>query len=585
MVNAIVALARERTRVDALLAEVIANGPRLTGSGPSITTEKWALEQFRSWGLSATREAWGELPVLFERGQTTGDLIRPARAALEAGTHAWTPGTRGQDGVGAGGPMRGQALLHPRDAAEFRAVEPYLRDAWIMVPHGFEYPDWRLMRQLERAFELAPISGYVHGSGPADDDRIWTAGDPRLDPNELPTRVDIYMRGDEHQVLLDRMAAGDYVELEFAVGNMLLPKPVPAHNVIAELEGELPEQRVVVGAHLDSWDGGVGAIDDGVGVATTMEAARLLAQACARAGVRPRRTISFQLWTGAEQGQLGSRAWVEAHGAELGEISAVLVHESGTNYAASLAVVPELHALMQEIVAPVQALDPERYPFALELVESLPRGPSDADSFLAAGVPAFVWGQAGRSRDDRYLGTQYDQAEAVIDEYQQRSAIVVALVAWGLASLPEPLPRDNIRALAPRALGLGLDEQLRVLELREGSLAADAGVLVGDRLLAVDEQGVRSVSELHEALQRGGPSKRVLVERGAGPRLEDGDSEAAGVAPRGDGAQIELSVDFRADPFEAEREARRSQRRARFAPELLPWDDQADGGLQHSSER
>lgn len=580
VVNAIVELARADSQVDEQLAAVIADGPRLTGSTQSVAAEKWAVEQLRDWGLEAAREPWGELPVLFERGQATGDVIRPVRAQLEVGTPAWSPGTRGQDGVGAGGPMRGQALLHPRTALEFRELEPYLRDAWIMIPYDFERPDWRLQRQLERAFELAPIAGYVHGSGTPDDDRIWIGGDPDLDPAKLPSRVDVLMRGDEHHALLERMAAGDYVELEFAVGNVLLPGPVPAHNVIATFEGaERPREQVLVGAHLDSWDAGVGAVDNGAGVATTMEAARLIAAACARTGARPRRTLAFHLWTGGEQGSRGSRAWVAAHAEQLEQISAVLVHDHGTNYLSSLAVVPELHALLREVVAPVRALDPERYPFALEPVESLmpPRG--DGRSFARAGVPVLDWGQSGRADDARYRHTQHDRAAAVIDAYQRRSALVVAIVAWQLAMLPEPLARDNTAALPPRSLGIVL-EGLRVVEVEAGSIGEALGVERGDRVLEVDGAAIASEAELEAALQRGGPDKRIVLERGdprerAGP--EDGGEASAAKT-------IALEVDFRVDPHEAQRRARRSERRARFPPELIPWDDQANGGAENTRD-
>src|SRR5690606_36717402 len=104
--------------------------------------------------------------------------------------------------------------------------------------------DKTLRRQIERALDRAPIAGVVRAAGGPDDQLIQSHGNHRLNPAKLPERVEIRLRGDQHAGLLERMAAGEYVELEFGVANRLLPGPVPVHNVIAELPGkELPDER------------------------------------------------------------------------------------------------------------------------------------------------------------------------------------------------------------------------------------------------------------------------------------------------------------------------------------------------------
>ncbi|KIG16634.1 Aminopeptidase [Enhygromyxa salina] len=559
VIQAIVAIADRDSQVGDLLAAVAVEiGPRLTGSPQLLEAELWAVDQFEGWGLTATHEQWGSYPVAFDRGKATGAVVRPEREPLEFGTWAWTPGTRGQDGLEAGGPVRGQALRYPEDAAQLRARKPYLRDAWIMVPYGFERPSGKLGQQIERAFERGKIAGLVFAAGDSDDPRISTHGDHRLDPDKLPTRVEIQLRGDQHHALLQRIDAGDYVELEFGVANRLLPGPVPVYNVIAELPGaSLPDQRVIVGGHLDSWDGGSGAIDNAAGVATTMEAARLIAAACARTGQRPRRTISFQLWSGEEQGLLGSTAWVAAHADQLAGISAALVHDNGTNYISALPVTPELHAIMQAVFEPVTKLSPADMPFSLELVEGLPFEPSDSTSFLREGVPAFFWGQSGRSDYDHYHHTQYDHADAVIDAYQRHSALVVAIAAWQLAQLPAPLERHNLVALPGRKLGAALHDT-RVVSILEGSLAAGAGLAVGDRILEVAGEPVSTLAQLLAAVRRGDSRKTLTVARrgAAGPGT----------------TRVELQFDWSQDPDEAERMARQAERRKRFGEQLRPWD-------------
>jgi carboxypeptidase Q len=563
VIQAIVALAAADSQVDDHLAALAVEiGPRLTGTPQLTEAELWAVDQFESWGLTTTREQWGEFPVVFERGKASGEVIRPSRRELEIGTHAWTPGTRGQDGLEAGAPVRGQALRYPSDVASLRASKPYLRGAWIMIPHEFDRPPKQLREQIERAFDQAPIAGLVHAAGASDDTRIETHGRHELEPKNLPTRVEIRLRGDQHHELLTQMDSGVYVELEFGVANRLLPGPVPVFNVIAELPGaELPNERVVIGAHLDSWDGASGAIDNATGVATTMEAARLLAAACARAQVQPRRSLSFQLWTGEEQGLLGSLAWVRAHPELLAGISAVLVHDEGTNYLAGLSVTPEQHAIMSTVFDPVQKLAPQTMPFALELVEGLPFEPSDSTSFLRAGVPAFFWAQAGRSDYERYHHTQYDHADAVIDEYQRHSALVVAIAAWQLAEATERLDRSNLHPLPRRVLGVELDETT-IVAVADDSVARRSGLQTGDRILSIDGTALASDDEVIAAIQRGEASKTAVLER----RLHHDATE-----------RVELILDWSSDPDEAARAARRAERRERFGPELRPWDTEERG--------
>jgi carboxypeptidase Q len=132
---------------------------------------------------------------------------------------------------------------------------------------------------------------------------------------------------DEHQKLIERLLEdGGTVRLRLNVQNHFLPGPVETVNVSGEIKGsEHPEMVVVLGAHLDSWDLGTGAIDDGTGVAAVLGAA----EAIKVSGVKPRRTIRVVLFTGEEQGLLGSRAWVKQHAAEVSNLVCALVLDWG----------------------------------------------------------------------------------------------------------------------------------------------------------------------------------------------------------------------------------------------------------------
>jgi len=129
--------------------------------------------------------------------------------------------------------------------------------------------------------------------------------------------------------------------------------PRVVHNVVAELYGEKPDEIVIVGAHLDSWDFAHGAADNAAGCGAVMEAARLLAAS----GVKPKRTIRFVLWTGEEQGLLGSKDYVRVHANELAKTSAVFVMDAGTNPIAGLTGTQAMRTDLERALAPITMLD------------------------------------------------------------------------------------------------------------------------------------------------------------------------------------------------------------------------------------
>src|SRR5262249_43839943 len=131
----------------------------------------------------------------------------------------------------------------------------------------------------------------------------------------------------EHQKLMERLLLQDRaVSIAINVHNSFSAGPVRSENIVGEIQRAVrPDKVVLVGAHLDSWDLGTGATDDGFGVAAILGAA----QALARSGLRPARTLRFVLFTGEEEGLLGSRAYVRQHATELGNIVAVFALDWG----------------------------------------------------------------------------------------------------------------------------------------------------------------------------------------------------------------------------------------------------------------
>ena len=511
------------------------HGARLTSSRSLERAAEWARAELERWGLDARLEPWGELPVGFDRGPWSGGMVAPVEVEYDFTTPAWTPGTDG--------PWRGLALAYPMNEEQLAALE--LSGAWVVRPsfarsrgsNGDRRPgpshvgrEWR--ERVDEAMLSAGAAGEVRSSG---SQLVHTGGSSRVEWSDLPQRVSIVVRGDQFDDLAARLEQGAEVELEFDVDNRFRAGPLEQVNVVADLVGsELPDEYVIVCAHLDSWDGAEGALDNGTGVAATMEAARLLAAA----GVQPRRTIRFILWTGEEQGLLGSKAYVEQNADIMPGISAVLNHDGGTNYVSGLGVTPEMRAQKNVVVEPLLGLDPD---MAFELTEReglSSFGSSDHAPFVQAGVPGFFWRQAGRSDYNHHHHTQHDHFEAAIPEYQRHSAIVVAVVALGLADLPELLERRNMEPLAPRRMGVRLDGNVVQSVLR--GRASEAGWEQGDRIVSVDGEAVDGTRAIVAALQRGGAQKTVVLERGS--------------------ETLETTLDYSDDPDEEERVRRAAER-------------------------
>jgi hypothetical protein len=530
VIQKIVELGTHESRVDDHLRHLTKKiGPRLTGSHRLMEAEKWARDRFEQFGLVAKLERWGEFPVGFDRGPWSGGMVAPEAKKLDFTTRAWTPGVFG--------PLRGPAVAYPASAAEVKKDAKRFEGAWVVHPADEQLDD-KVRKAIDDALFAAKIAGHVDRARDPKGVLVHTGGKHEIDWAALPRDVHVVLRGDQHEDLVRRIGAREAVELEFSIDNRFFRGPVPQHNVVADIVGsELPDEIVIVGGHIDSWDGAEGAVDNATGCATTMEAARLLMAA----GAKPRRTIRFMLWSGEEQGLLGSEAYVKAHPELADRTSVVFVHDGGTNFLSGLRVTPEMAEDMKKVFAPVFDLHPDM-PFALWYSDALRKGGSDHGPFIDKGIPAFFWEQDGRADYDRSHHTQYDTIEHAIPEYQKHSAMVVAIAALGFANLENKLDRTDSAALPRRQLDVDLDGG-KVTKVKKGGHGAKAGLQPGDEIVAVDgERGGRGA--MFRAFARGGTTKKLTVLR--------------------KGKQIELVVEFKDDPGEAERLARRERRKQKF---------------------
>jgi hypothetical protein len=227
------------------------------------------------------------------------------------------------------------------------------------------------------------------------------------------------------------LSSGERVRLEADVRNRFAGERT-ATSVIADWRGtSRPEEIVLLGAHLDSWDLATGATDNGAGAVAVVNALRLLASA----GERPDRTIRVALFTGEEQGLLGSRAYTARHAAELPRHQAVLVVDNGSGRVAGITLQgrDDLRAMWERLFAPLDSIGPFT-------IRAGVRTGSDHLPLLREHVPAYLLVQEWRSYDWTWH-TQVDTFEHAIPDDLRQVSTVLAGLAWGLARADRLIPR------------------------------------------------------------------------------------------------------------------------------------------------
>ncbi|MGB4784133.1 MAG: M20/M25/M40 family metallo-hydrolase [Candidatus Acidiferrum sp.] len=429
-------------------------GPRLTGSPQLDRASHWTLERFKELGLSnAHLEPW-TIANSWTRGPATGRILSPTEATLTMATAGWSPSTNGtirgavlglaydklEDLDKYRGKLKGAIVLlgHPREMeapgnpmttpwgeetipiAHPKGEAPYVSGAYRKIRMAItkmisdEKPAAVLIGS-EKEYGLLNMSTYSRDYQPA--------GAPVA-----------YVTRENYRQLWRLLDEGP-VQVEVNIEGKLSGKPAEVYNTVAEIPGsEKPDEVVIIGAHLDSWDLGTGATDNGTGSVAVLAAARALQ----KLGVKPKRTIRFVLFTGEEQGLVGSRAYVKAHQNELGKISGVLVHDSGTGKVLTVGLMGNYAAR--------ETIDHALYPLGrakeIGLMEPTLRteGGSDHVPFDEAGVPGF-WCVQDPTDYDKGHHSQADTIERVRWDDLTEGAQVLAVFAYNVAELPEMLPR------------------------------------------------------------------------------------------------------------------------------------------------
>ena len=429
-------------------ADWLANriGGRIVGSPALTHAEAWVKEQFESWGLEVMVQEAGEINVGFYRGPWYGRMLSEDGMALHFGTPAYTSGTRGK--------QTGPVFIEPKNQREFDRMKGSLKGSWILLnktSNGMAF-NWRENSDtlFYRDMVEAGIAGFIRSAKLPLRVMYDRAHCYDLTMETLPTVCDIILDEDQFDIIKKKVLRKDIFQLEFDIRNHFYRGPVKYHNIIGILRGsKYPDEYVIAGGHLDSYDIAGGAVDDGNGASVTMEAARLVATS----GAKPKRTMLFCIWTAEEFGLLGSKYFVENKTVPLEKISNYINRDGGPLCATSVTVPPAMYDDYVEVCKPIMNLNPE-FPFTVNKREGDPQprptraGGSDHAYFAKNGIPTLSFRETDPKGYNFEYGeiwhTERDIYNKLIPEYMEHSAVVEAVVLYGLANLDHLLSREGL---------------------------------------------------------------------------------------------------------------------------------------------
>ena len=422
-------------------------GPRLTGSAGLTRANHWTRDKFTQYGLAnAHLEPW-TIHRAWTRGEAKGRVVAPVEQRLLLESAGWSPSTKG--------PVRGPVVhLKAESSEELSPYKGKLKGAWVLQqpvsvqpspkqpspasPYAAMMRRMRDFAKMMRFYEdlkeflvAEGAAGLLRDSNKEHGLVNMTGATGNYTEAAYP---EVFLTTESYGLIWRLLKRGP-VEIEIDLKNSFSNGPVEVYNTVAEIPGtEKPDEVVILGGHIDSWDLGTGATDDGTGIMAVLEAARALKSV----GVKPRRTIRFVMFSGEEQGLHGSRAYVKAHEKEMSKISAVLVHDMGTGRVKSIGLLGryDLRETMDRVVEPFRD--------AVKLDELSLRGMAggtDHASFVPRGVPAFAVAQ-DEAEYRKTHHTESDTFDKVYPDEINQGAKVLAAWAYNVAMLPEILPRN-----------------------------------------------------------------------------------------------------------------------------------------------
>jgi hypothetical protein len=424
-------------------------GGRPTGSKACDRAVDWTVGRFRAAGVDSVWTETYAIPGSWEGGSDSAECLEPAQFPVRvasAPTTAPTPGGR---------PLEAP-LVNARDgsADAFAALGERARGAIVLVlspemkTENDMFAEYTRDGPLLAAAERARVAALLIQSAQP---RLLLYRHPMGlggDSIPIPTAIVARVQASRLAWLADRGEVKMRLDLPSRVGG-----PIQARNVVAEIRGrEKPDEIVLIGAHLDSWDLGTGAEDNGVNAMMVIEIAR----AFKALGLVPRRTVRFALFTGEEQGMLGSEAYVFQHAAEMGRHVAMVAFDTGSGRISGFYLNgrEELRRPVDQALAAVGSFEVTHH--TLEAIDG-----TDNFDFLISGVPNLVAMQEWAPYLPNYH-SESDVYDMVNTRQAKTNAAVAAVLLWGLAESPDrPAPRQTRAEVEKLLHDTKLEDQMR----------------------------------------------------------------------------------------------------------------------------
>ena len=455
-------------------------GPRLTGSTGMKNAEQWAKTRLQEWGLdNVAIEPWGGFGKGWEVQKSYAALTAPFYQALIGVPRAWTPGTNGpisgntilvkidslSDMARYAGKLSGKIVVLQPASLENKmnftpdtrrmtdselikyAIDPHLEDG-VSSANMKAAPATRTnIRPKIDSFLLSEGAIGVFSGGRGTMGTVFTSNGASRAWDAKPVLPEMELGAESMNRLLRLMDAGKTVSVEMETRTTFLTVDSIENNVVAEIPGtdpRLKDELVILGAHLDSWHASTGATDNGAGSGVMMEAIRILKAL----DIKPRRTIRLVLWSGEEQGLLGSRGYVKNHFADRTTMALKPGHEKVSAYFNldnGAGKIRGIHMQNNDEVRPIfEAWLEPFHDLGAKTVSIRNTGSTDHISFDEVGIPGFQFIQDPLDYGTRTHHTNMDCYERLNGNDLMQASVIIASFVYHAAMRDEKLPRKAL---------------------------------------------------------------------------------------------------------------------------------------------
>jgi carboxypeptidase Q len=423
-------------------------GGRVTGTPAADRAALWAVAALRHAGVNEVHTEKFTVPVSWSEGHTHVEVLSPESFPVRLVSIGWSLPTP------EGGITADIADAGAGDDAGFAKAGATVKGAIVLI-HSNLLETWDdLMNEYKVGGAI--VTRAVNAGAAAI---FWMSTRPNLllyrhdssVQGELERLPQAVVAREDAERIARLLASGQKIRVHLDMPNRV-GGPVESKNVVAEIRGrENPDEFVLLGAHLDSWELGTGALDNGCNVAMVIDAARVIHAS----GVLPRRSIRFALFTGEEQGMLGSWAYAKAHRAELDRMMAAIVFDSGagavTGYSLSR---KDILPAVRDALEPVQSLGVKEFTLGDDI-------DTDNFDFLLEGVPTLVPNQEPANYMLNYHAASDTFDKVDITQLKQNVAIA-AITAYALADHQDRIgPRQSRAEIELLMKETGLEENMK----------------------------------------------------------------------------------------------------------------------------